>query len=50
MLGKRVPGHFDEDQYAICWIVDFPMYEMGEESGQLEFYCLSRHFSFAIQL
>ena len=37
MLGKRVPGHFDEDQYAICWIVDFPMYEMGEESGQLEF-------------
>ena len=37
MLGRRVPGHFDEDQYAICWIVDFPMYEMGEESGQLEF-------------
>ena len=37
MLGKRVPGHFDEEQYAICWIVDFPMYEMGEESGQLEF-------------
>jgi len=37
MLGKRVPGHFDEEQYAMCWIVDFPMYEMGEESGQLEF-------------
>ena len=37
LLGKRVPGHFDEDQYAICWIVDFPMYELGEESGQLEF-------------
>ena len=37
MLGKRIPGHFDENQYAICWIVDFPMYEMGEESGQLEF-------------
>ena len=37
LLGKRVPGHFDEDQYALCWIVDFPMYEMGEESGQLEF-------------
>ena len=37
MLGKRVPGHFDENQYAFCWIVDFPMYEMGEESGQLEF-------------
>ena len=37
MLGKRIPGHFDEQQYAFCWIVDFPMYEMGEESGQLEF-------------
>ena len=37
LLGKRVPGHFDEEQYAMCWIVDFPMYEMGEESGQLEF-------------
>ena len=21
----------------MCWIVDFPMYEIGEESGQLEF-------------
>ena len=37
MLGKRIPGHFDEEQYAMCWIVDFPMYEIGEESGELEF-------------
>ena len=37
MMGRRIPGHFDEKQYAFCWIVDFPMYEMGEESGQLEF-------------
>ena len=37
MMGKRLPGHFDEEQYAMCWIVDFPMYEMGEESGELEF-------------
>jgi len=37
MLGKRVPGHFDEEQYAMCWIVDFPLYEIGEESGELEF-------------
>jgi len=37
MLGRRIPGHFDEKQYAFCWIVDFPLYEMGEESGQLEF-------------
>ena len=37
LLGRRVPGYFDEEQYALCWIVDFPMYEIGEESGQLEF-------------
>ena len=37
MLGRRVPGHFDEEQYALCWIVDFPLYEIGEESGALEF-------------
>ena len=37
LMGTRIPGHFDENQYAMCWIVDFPMYEMGEESGQLEF-------------
>ena len=37
MLGRRLPGHFDENQYAMCWIVDFPMYEIGEESGELEF-------------
>ncbi len=37
MLGKRVPGHFDEEQYAICWIVDFPMYELDEETGKVDF-------------
>ncbi len=37
LMGRRIPGHFDEEQYALCWIVDFPMYEIGEESGQLEF-------------
>ena len=37
LLGKRIPGHFDEEQYALGWIVDFPMYEIGEESGALEF-------------
>ena len=36
-LGAAVPGHMDEEQYAFCWIVDFPMYEVGEESGELEF-------------
>lgn len=37
MLGASVPGHMDKEQYAFCWIVDFPMYEIGEESGELEF-------------
>ncbi len=36
-LGAAVPGHMDKEQYAFCWIVDFPMYEFGEESGELEF-------------
>ncbi|MBM6871337.1 amino acid--tRNA ligase-related protein, partial [Pseudoflavonifractor phocaeensis] len=31
------PQHFNKEQYAFCWIVDFPMYEIGEESGELEF-------------
>ncbi len=37
MLGKRLPGHFDEKQYAFCWIVDFPMYEQDEETGAVDF-------------
>lgn len=35
--GAKVEGHMDKEQYAFCWIVDFPMYEIGEESGELEF-------------
>ena len=29
--------HIDREKYEFCWIVDFPMYEIGEESGELEF-------------
>ena len=36
-LGAAVPGHMDKERYEFCWIVDFPMYEIGEESGELEF-------------
>ncbi|MBR4458593.1 MAG: aspartate--tRNA ligase [Clostridia bacterium] len=36
-LGALCPNHMDAEQYAFCWIVDFPMYEIGEESGELEF-------------
>ncbi len=37
LLGELCPAHMDREQYAFCWIVDFPMYEIGEESGKLEF-------------
>ncbi|PKM73324.1 MAG: aspartate--tRNA ligase [Firmicutes bacterium HGW-Firmicutes-16] len=37
MLGATVPGLMDVERYEFCWIVDFPMYEIGEESGELEF-------------
>lgn len=37
LLGQTVPGHMDRERYEFCWIVDFPMYEIGEESGVLEF-------------
>ena len=36
-FGAALPNHIDKEQYAFCWIVDFPMYELGEESGALEF-------------
>ena len=36
-LGQLCPEHMDKEQYQLCWIVDFPMYEIGEESGELEF-------------
>ena len=36
-LGNFCPNHMDKERYEFCWIVDFPMYEIGEESGQLEF-------------
>ena len=37
ILGSTVEGHMDKERYEFCWIVDFPMYEIGEESGELEF-------------
>ena len=37
MLGMACEGHMDKERYEFCWIVDFPMYEIGEESGALEF-------------
>ena len=37
LLGAVSPAHMKQDTYEFCWIVDFPMYEIGEESGELEF-------------
>ena len=36
MLGSGL-GLLEKNVYRFCWIVDFPMYEIGEESGELEF-------------
>ncbi len=36
-IGSSVEGHMNKETYEFCWIVDFPMYEIGEESGELEF-------------
>jgi aspartyl-tRNA synthetase len=30
-------GLFAEGEFRFCWIVDFPMYEIGEETGKIEF-------------
>lgn len=37
LLGAASETHMRKDCYEFCWIVDFPMYEIGEESGELEF-------------
>ena len=36
-LGGLCPNHMDKEQDQLLWIVDVPMYEIGEESGELEF-------------
>ena len=36
-FGAACEGHMDKKRYEFCWIVDFPMYEIGDESGELEF-------------
>ena len=36
-MGAGFDQYMDKECYEFCWIVDFPMYEIGEESGELEF-------------
>jgi aspartyl-tRNA synthetase len=35
-IGQEL-GLIEEGAFRFCWIVDFPMYERNEESGQIEF-------------
>ncbi len=35
-LGQEL-GLIDESVYKFCWIIDFPMYEMDETNGKIEF-------------
>ena len=37
VLGNTFEEYMNKETYQFCWIVDFPMYEIGEESGKLEF-------------
>jgi aspartyl-tRNA synthetase len=37
LIGAACDKHMKKECYEFCWIVDFPMYEIGEESGELEF-------------
>ena len=36
LLGREL-GLLEADSYRFCWIVDFPMYELDEETGRIEF-------------
>ena len=35
-IGKEL-GLLDEDRFALCWIVDFPMFEWNEEEEKVDF-------------
>ena len=37
VVGTSFDGYMKKECYEFCWVVDFPMYEIGEESGKLEF-------------
>ncbi|MGW7292770.1 aspartate--tRNA ligase [Streptomyces xiamenensis] len=33
----RRAGHFEDGVFRFCWVVDFPMFERNEDTGQIEF-------------
>ena len=36
VIGEEL-GLTDQDRFAFCWIVDFPIYEKDEETGEVDF-------------
>lgn len=36
VIGEEL-GHTEQDRFAFCWIVDFPIYEQDEETGAIDF-------------
>jgi aspartyl-tRNA synthetase len=36
VIGEEL-GLTEQDRFAFCWIVDFPMYEADEETGEIDF-------------
>ncbi len=35
-IGQEL-GLYEADAYRFCWVTDFPMYELNEETGQVDF-------------
>ena len=35
-IGQEL-GLIEESVFRFCWIVDFPMYELNEETGRIDF-------------
>jgi aspartyl-tRNA synthetase len=35
-LGQEL-GLIEQDAYRFCWVTDFPMYELNEDTGQIDF-------------
>lgn len=43
-MGERL-GLIDPDEAAVCWVVDFPMFEVIEEQGQRRYHATHNPFS-----
>jgi aspartyl-tRNA synthetase len=43
-MGEQL-GLINQDEMAFCWVVDFPMFEIIEENGQLRYHATHNPFS-----